>query len=294
MVDRRGFLRALGVAAGATGAGGLLAACGSDAQGGIPGGDPSINVGVGSYETLVGDERRLNLVLTEVDQAPITAEDVAVYLRVPDGETLSGPHDATYHPETGEGTGTGAGIHQTLLPLPDAGLFEVVAVQGGRYGVGAVRVLTPEQSEAPAPGSPAPRSATPTAAADQGVSPLCTEDPPCPMHEVSLDGALAEGRPVLLLFATPAYCQTIACGPSVGNLSRVRDERDWGDIAFVHCEIWLNEESVGSGFVPAVQEWGLPTEPWLFAIGADGVITDRLDGPMLDADMRRLAESLAV
>jgi hypothetical protein len=291
-LNRRTFLRAVGAAAGVAGAGGLLAACGDGSP--IPGDQPSFSVTNASYETLVGPERRLNLVVTENDATPIVDAELAVYLRNLQGEILDGPFEATYHPETGEGTGSGRGIYQTLLPLPDPGMFEVVAVEGDRWGAAAVTVVTPEQSRAPVPGQPAIATATPTVADPLGVSPVCTADPPCPMHEVSLDDALAEGRPVLLLFATPAYCQTVACAPAVGNLEAVRADGDWGDTAFVHVEIYPDEQAVADRrLTQAVTDWNLPTEPWLFAIGADGTIADRLDGPMLDSDMRRLAEQVA-
>lgn len=291
-MDRRSFLRTVGIVAGATGSGALVTAC-SGGDGGIPSGEPAISVGIGSFETLVGDERPVNLVVTENDQTPIVDADVEVYLRTPDGEVRSGPHPTTYYPEIGEGTGSGLGIYQAALPLTTAGVFEVVAVADDRYGVGALTVVAPENAQAPVPGQPAPSVPTPTTAADLGVSPLCTEDPPCPLHEVSLDTALAEGRPVMLLFATPRYCQTTACAPAVGNLTSVHADGNWGDTVFIHCEIYPNEQAVGTSFVQAVVDWALPTEPWLFAIDADGTISDRLDGPMLADDMRRLARGLA-
>ncbi len=291
VMDRRTFLRALGMTTGVVGAGAFATAC-SNGQGGIPAGEPGISVGIGSFETLVGDERRVNLVVTENDLTPIVDASVEVYLRTLEGEVRSGPHPTTYYPEIGEGTGSGLGIYQAALPLTEPGVVELVAVEGDRYGVGALTVVAPESSQAPAPGQPAPATPTPTTAADQGVSPLCTETPPCPLHEVSLDSALAEGRPVMLLFATPQYCQTAACAPAVGNLVSVREGGDWGDLVFIHCEIYPNADAVGSSFVQAVVDWGLPTEPWLFAIASDGTISDRLDGPMLADDMRRLSEAL--
>jgi hypothetical protein len=290
-MDRRGFLRAGAVAVGTLGAGAALAGCGRD-TGGIPSGEPSLSVAIGSYETLTGEPRPVNLVVMENDGTAIAGATVAVYVREPDGAVRSGPHEATFYPESGEGTGTGRGIYQTLLPLAEPGDVELVAVEGDRYGTAILRVLAPETSAVPAPGEPAIATATPTVAQDLGVSPLCTEDPPCPLHEVSLDAALGAGRPVLLLFATPRYCQTVACAPAVGNLVRVSAERDWGDLAFVHCEIYPDEASVGQRFVQAVIDWQLPTEPWLFAIGGDGLVSDRLDGPMLEVDVRRLAEGV--
>lgn len=290
-VDRRTFLRAVGVAAGVAGAGGLLAACGNGRP--IPEGDPGISVVNASFETLTGPERRLNLVVTENDGTPIASADLALYLRSFEGEVLDGPFAATYYPEDGEGTGSGRGIYQTVLPLPEPGSLEVVAVDGDRWGAAAVKVVRPEDARAPVPGQPAVVTATPTVEAPLGANPVCTEDPPCPLHEISLDTALAEGSPVMLLFATPAFCQTVACAPAVANLTAVHEDGDWGDVAFIHCEIYPDAEAAANlTLLQPVLDWQLPTEPWLFAIDVDGVIADRLDGPMLDVDMRRLAEQV--
>jgi hypothetical protein len=71
-----------------------------------------------------------------------------------------------------------------------------------------------------------------------GLVQLGTQQPDCGMHEVSLDAAVSAGQPLVLLFATPAYCQTAVCGPAVNTLDQVRQSRDWGDVAFIHVEIF--------------------------------------------------------
>lgn len=297
-MDRRTFLlRTAGVVAGAVGSSGFLAACGGSGTGGeaaavIPEGEPTLSLVNASFETLVGEERRVNLVLLENDATPIEGAEMSVFVRSLEGEVASGPHAATWHPESGPGTGTGSGLYQVLLPLTTAGSLEYVGVTGDRFGTAAVTVVDPASAQAPAPGDDAVATGTPTDAEPLDFERICTQDPPCPMHEQSLDAVLAEGRPTMLLFATPAYCVTVACGPSVGNLQSVLESQDWGDVAFVHCEIYADAASAGSQVAPPVADWGLPTEPWLFAIGADGTIVDRLDGPMLAEDMQRLAEQL--
>jgi len=302
-VDRRTFLRRAGGLSAMIGAGGWLAACGDGPDGAapevaggdaatIPSGDATLSVVNASYETLTGEQRRLNLVVTESDNTPIEGAALAVFVRNFDGEVLTGPHPATYYPEEGAGTGSGRGLYQTLVPLPDPGELELVAVEGDRYGTAAIRVRGPADSEAPVPGDEAVSTATPTLAEPLGFAPVCTQEPPCGMHTESLDDLLAGGRPVVMLFATPAYCQTVACAPAVANLEQVRTSGDWGDVAFVHCEIYATPETAGREPSQPVRDWNLPTEPWLFTIGRDGRIVDRLDGPMLPEDMARLAEQL--
>lgn len=282
-MDRRTFLKSVGVLAGAAGGGSLLAACGDgtttaggdgDGGQGIPEGEPSLNVIVASFETLTGEDRRIGFGVTTFDNEPVKSEDVQVYLREVNGPVITGPHAAEFHDEGG----SPLGVYVATLDFAEPGHKELVAVTDGRYGTKALNVVAPADSQVPVPGQPAIAVATPTTADPLGVAELCTLDPPCGMHDVSLDQALGEGRPVVLLFATPAYCQTAICGPSVSTVDAVRQEVDAPQIAFVHVEIFADGPP---NVTDAVQAWGLPSEPWLFTIGSDGTIVDRLDGPMV-------------
>lgn len=172
------------------------------------------------------------------------------------------------------------GLYVTRVDLPDPGntVFIVVTGDGRASGLAALPVRTPEQSPLPAPGQPAPSVATPTVAEPGALTELCTRRPPCSMHDVSLDAALTEGHPVMLSFATPAYCQTAVCGPTVDVVDQVRQARDWGDVVWIHVEIYAD---AGQTLTQPVQTWRLPSEPWLYAIGRAGSIVARADGPLL-------------
>jgi len=55
------------------------------------------------------------------------------------------------------------------------------------------------------PGQAMPRVPTPSPGGNAGVELVCTRSGgPCPWHDVSLDQALASGRPLAVLVATPA------------------------------------------------------------------------------------------
>ena len=72
---------------------------------------------------------------------------------------------------------------------------------------------------------------------------------------------MSNGKPSLILFATPGFCQTAVCGPGVDVLRRLADQ--FGDkINSVHVEIYTYPfEKLQP--VAAMSEWGLRTEPWL-------------------------------
>lgn len=259
-----------------------------------------------SLEVLAGADRWLAFGVLDLQNVPVPAEaGVEVFLRRiatgPDevGEVIAGPLEASYAPPED----TGQGVWYLRTDLEETGIIEIVARSGDAFGTAAVQVVDPQQSRVVSaegtplvPGAAAVSAPTPTTADDRGVFSICTQDPQCGMHEVSLDEALASGNPVVVMFATPAYCQTVVCGPSVATLDGLRAEGDWGDTIFVHSEIFA-EEPVGGDLasvplVDAVQAWGLPTEPWLFTIGADGVIADRLDGAMPGPIVRSMLEEL--
>jgi hypothetical protein len=290
-MHRRTFLRAVGVTVGALGTGGALAACGrgdGPASGGtISPGNATLNMINASFETLAGRGRRFAFGLTTApENEPVKGADVDVYVTDFEGGILSGPFEATFYDEGG----SPLGIYRTEVDVPDPGMVMVVAVADNDFGQAAVNVVDPVNSQLPVPGDEPIVTPTPTVDDDMGMQALCTRSPPCGMHDVSLDDALAAGRPVALLFATPAFCQTAVCAPAVSVLDEVRQSDDWGDTVFIHSEIYSD---AGQTLAEPVVAWGLPTEPWLFTIGADGRIVHRLDGPMIRAELAALVEDLS-
>lgn len=285
-MDRRTFLKATGVVVGALGSGGLLAACGQGAGSPVPDGPPGLNLISASYpELLVGERRRFAFTITTLDNTPVERDDVDVYTRDADGEITGGPYEVErFAPE-----GIGAPIYRAFVDVPTGGIVELVAVSEGEFGTQAMQAVEPAASAIPTPGSQAISTQTPTIDDDQGVVELCTLGEDCAMHDVSLDDALAEGRPVMLMFATPAYCQTAVCGPGVETLEAVRQSGDWGDVAFIHAEIFSDR---GETVAAHVLDWDLPSEPWLFTIDSDGAIAARVDGPMISEELSELASGI--
>ncbi len=71
-------------------------------------------------------------------------------------------------------------------------------------------------------------------------------------------------KPVILLFATPALCQTRVCGPVVDVAEQVKAKRG-KDAEFIQMEIFRDND-IKKGYRPQVRAYNLPTEPWVFAI----------------------------
>jgi len=132
------------------------------------------------------------------------------------------------------------------------------------------------------PGQPMPRVRTPSPGDSAGVEQVCTKSGgPCPWHDVSLDQALGQGRPLAVLVATPAFCQTAVCGPVLDILLRAQPEFA-ERIRFVHLEVYATkptgQEISKTPLAPAVKAFGLESEPILFTVTPDGMVKDRVDG----------------
>lgn len=177
----------------------------------------------------------------------------------------------------------GAYYARAVFPAPGLWGAEVRAtLEGGRTGVGRVAFAVAAKPAVVAPGQPAPRSDNLTRAEVADIRLIDSGDPPNGMHDWKIRDALAQGRPLVVVFATPAYCTSMACGPVVEEVQSLA-ETYGDDVAFVHIEEWMDPHT---GQVnPAVREWlvrsdGGFSEPWVFVVDRKGIVYDRWSGPV--------------
>ncbi len=165
--------------------------------------------------------------------------------------------------------------------VPKAGLYDVVAIfeQGGVRRAAAGQLRFTEAAETPAVGDAAPASRTPTLADVGGdAAQLTTRTPPdTSLLETSVADALAEKRPFVVVFATPEFCTSRICGPVVDVVLEVQRRLAATPLRFIHVEIFEGNDPQ-KGPNAWVQEWRLPTEPWVFVVGADGRIDAKFEG----------------
>jgi phosphohistidine swiveling domain-containing protein len=128
----------------------------------------------------------------------------------------------------------------------------------------------------PQVGQKAPLIHTPTPVDVGGdLSKVTTRIPPDTQNKVDYADALGK-EPIVLLFATPQFCQSRVCGPVVDVAEQVKQL--YGDkVAFIHMEIYKDNDP-SNAVRSQVSAFHLPTEPWLFAIGRDGRITAEIEG----------------
>ena len=159
--------------------------------------------------------------------------------------------------------------------IPSTGIFKVRATVSGKKLETEFQVTA--DSPVPAPGDKMPALDSPTMADHRGVQQVCTRDPVCPLHDITLTEALALGKPVAFMVGTPAYCQTGVCGPVLEVLLAEYAKRKTA-IHFLHAEVYaVPYKDSSTPLSPTVDALQLSFEPALFLAGADGVIRERLD-----------------
>jgi len=124
-------------------------------------------------------------------------------------------------------------------------------------------------------------------------------DPDPAMYQVSLDQALASGKPTALLFATPGFCKTATCGPSLQVMQGL--QKQYGNkMNFIHVEVYTYpfgesaQRQDSSGLSDPMVAWHLRSEPWLFLIDARGRIAARFEGGITKEEIGPALEKLIV
>lgn len=273
---RRFLIAAAGLAVGA--------ACGRE-EADVTVSEPSqsakdqLNLVVSSFVHVAGIDQRVTLAFLQGDMSPLRPEE-PVQVRI-DGKEVP----AELHHE---------GIFLPYLLLRHRferpGVATAEATYRGRTAKAALEVQAPAATKVPFPGQPMRPAKSPTFAQPLGVNPVCTRQPPCPLHQVSIDAALAERRPLAVLFSTPALCESRLCGPVLENLL-AQQEPFGAQVRMIHVEIFPTPERK-KPLVQAVEDYGLDNEPVLFLAGADGVARQRLDNAYDLAEIRSALGSL--
>jgi hypothetical protein len=234
------------------------------------------------------------------------------------GDPAAGPTaTADFIPVPGSGPAggaptlsTGNGVYEADgVVFDQAGLWRVT-VTADIDGVGRRLEATlpvAEKSAIPAPGDPAPRTENLTIDSDVRKGAIDSradgggEIPDPELHRWTVADAIDRGRPALVLIGTPAYCTSRFCGPEVDELARLSEA--FPDRAiYIHIEVWKEYKPPDVQIVnQAAADWllrelpdGTPemTEPWLYLIGADGIIVDRWGSLFDPAEVEAALEAL--
>jgi len=166
-------------------------------------------------------------------------------------------------------TGTGSAARYAAALLAALGLLVLLAGcdRQDRYG-GSFRGLEV--------GSAAPSLATKTLADVGGdLSRITTYRQPDPrMYQLSVDQALAQGKPIILEFATPGHCTP--CDEQLQVAKALLNKYE-GRVNFIHIDQYQNPQ--------AYKAYRVMGDPWTFAIDAKGIVQVQNPGKMLYEEM---------
>jgi hypothetical protein len=162
-----------------------------------------------------------------------------------------------------------------------------------------------ETGTAIAVGAKAPASRTPTLADVGGdVSKLSTDTKPDPaFYRTSVADAVAAGKPFVLVFATPAFCTSAQCGPTLDRVKTVAADAP-ANVEFINVEPYQLTYSEGrlqpvldanGGLQPvaAVNDWGILSEPWIFTVDGQGIVRGSFEGVVGEQELRDAVKAIA-
>jgi hypothetical protein len=262
------------------------------ASGASPAAQPSVLPVVVSSEQVVGTNRFVFSFLDATTNAPAGSPDrtasVSAY------PVAKGPSAAV----TGDGEFIwsipgSVGIYHTTLDFSEAGEWHLdftTAAPGAAPETIPFTIDVQEHGSALRVGSPAPSVRTPVLADVGGdVRKISSDTNPDPaFYQTSLDQALAAHEPFVLVFATPAFCVSGACGPMLETIKTVAAAHP--DLTFINVEPYKLAWTEGRlqpvldaqgqlQAVPATDAFGIPSEPWTFVIDGSGIIVGSFEGP---------------
>ena len=230
----------------------------------------------------------------------VTGGSPEVWVARDDRTEALGPFTAAYHEfEAGErfpneaprSPLTGFYAVDVRVPAPGTWMVAGVAREGANrlVGAGSLNVVSAEQAPA-AIGTEALAIETPVGTTEEELVAICTREPPDPMHYISLDDALGNGKPTVVNFGTPLLCTSQMCGPVVDEMLAVHDAVGRERANFVHVEIYPKRDQREPA--PEFLAYGFVTEPWTLVIDREGIIRARFEGPVVTAQIQAALEPL--
>ena len=238
-------------------------------------------------------------------RAQITNATVALYAapgRGVDGQAI-GPfpariEDLTTQPSfqaktTADDPAAAQVAYVSDIPFDKPGPWEFAALikSGGSFQYSLLPSPNPV-GDYPMPqvGQKTPVIHTLTAGEVSNISQIDTRVPPDDMHSDDFADVVGK-KPVVLLFATPALCQSRVCGPVTDIAEQVKQQ--YGDkVAFIHQEIY-NNNRINDGPRPQMTAFHQNTEPWAYVIDRTGTVSTVLQGPFSVQELQSAVQKVA-
>lgn len=310
-------MRSLVLAALATGM--LATACGTPATPtkALPtsSGDPGVNVRPAFTEALVGPNRFTFGLLTNAGGLIQGARAHVKFYKVGAGgkDELRAEADAAFR--TIEGATPHAHPDRQLhahietssayvvedVRFDSPGIWqaqvEIVGRQPGANGLPSLAFEVTEKSATVMVGQAPPATSNPTVRdVKTDLSEITTHASKIAgLYQLTVAEALQQHKPFVVVFATPQFCVSRMCGPVTDVVIQVYDKYK-DRVNFIHIEPWRLDAARNEGkLVPvdAFTQWNLPSEPWVFVVGADGRVSARFEGFFTAEELSKTVDAVA-
>jgi hypothetical protein len=198
------------------------------------------------------------------------------------------------------------GIYYANVAFPEAGRYGgefTTAVGGGAPTT--LRLTFDVQPSTPAlrVGDTAPSTKTPTLA-DVGNDPtkISTDATPDPaFYSTSVDQAIAGHKPFVLIFATPKFCVSAQCGPTLDRIKPFVTK--YPTVTFINVEPYKLKLVDGAlqadldansqlQTTAAADAWHLVSEPNVYVVDKNGVITANFELIFSDAELTAALDAI--
>jgi hypothetical protein len=267
---------------------------------------PNIIPVLASSELAAGPNRFL-FGLTDREGTVIAAPDVSVHLSfydvAADPEAVAFEGDARFLWAIEDVRG----LYAANVEYPHAGRWATrfdATFPDGRTETVRVDYDVQETTSTPAIGTPGPAVDSPVASDVGGdLSQISTDpEPEARFYELSIADAMSAGAPAIVAFATPAFCQSATCGPTLEKVKEVA--ADHPDVNVVHVEPYVMAVQDGGlqpvlsaeGYLqpaPWTEAWGLRTEPFVAVVDAAGNVQAKFEGAISTEELEAALDALA-
>lgn len=265
-------------------------------------GERELDVILDSTQHWVGtNDVLLSVYRTEVGASLADAgADLEVRLTGPDGSAL------VAQPAVERFATYGRRLYRARVSLGQVGTWAVevrAEIDGSPHVGSTVLEVWPDMGTPPL-GAVAPGGETPTMRDAHSLMHHISSDPEplTAFYTWSLDDALAQSQPTVLVLDSYAFRPNAACGGALGILHEVFI--DYPGLTIIHAEPWhmaLGADGHTLGLDPPggpavltdyAEAWGISEPPWVFIIDRDGRLHAKFTGVMGSDELRAAVTSV--
>lgn len=278
----------------------VAASCGGGKGGsakGTPQAAHNYNPIPGNSELVVGPNRFAFGLIDPTNHPVLEAAGTSVHMQFLLGTHVEYEADAQFTWAIPDVTG----FWTVQVTFDQAGdwIAQAIVTQNGETSPVKFYFTVTQTGIVPNVGDHAPATDNLTLVSEPNIKRVTTDpEPDTALYEMTVAQALDAGKPFVVVFATPAFCQTRFCGPVLDNVKAVRQQFA-EQVNFIHIEPYdLTDEGAlvtdaDNLPVPAqpTNDWRLQSEPWVFIVGADGLIRQRFEGAASPAELSQAIEA---